>query len=105
MAEQSTSKLLTYSERYGNFLLEEVLGISVDEAEGMSFYGLNGAKKTAEEYVNLAEAIEEAIREIAWVNDPSKVDYMETGIEAAPIKYKADCEYSAQWLRRAAEKS
>ncbi len=103
MTEQITKEPLPYRAKYGNFLLQEVLGISVDEAEGMSFYGSNGTRKSAEECLELARTIEEAIVETAWVDDPSKVDYMETGIEAAAIEYKDDCVYAAWWLRWAAE--
>ena len=94
-----------YRGKYGNYLLEEVLGIAYDETEGYSFYGSNadGTYKSASECELLADAIEDAINEIEWVEDPSTVDYLETGIEAAAIEYKAEAEYAEWWLRWVAE--
>lgn len=86
------------SSKYWDYILENVLGISVDETEGMSF-----AVKTPSECLKLAEAIECAISEIEWVDNPSAFDYLETGIEAAAIEYKNDCEYAALSLRRLAQ--
>jgi hypothetical protein len=98
----TTTKPIPYSGEFGNFLLQDVLGVSVDDAEGMSFYGSNGTRKTVSECLELADVIDAAISETLWVDDPSNVDYLETGIEAAAIEYRADCEYAAWWLRFAA---
>jgi hypothetical protein len=94
-----------YRGKYGNSLLEKVLGIAYDESEGMSFYGSNadGTYKSAAECLDLAETIEDAIAGIEWVDDPSKFDYIETGVEAVSVTHKNECEYAAWWLRWVAE--
>jgi hypothetical protein len=94
-----------YRGKHGNYLLEDVLGISYDETEGISFFGSDedGTRKSAEECFKLATYIEDAIVATTWVEDPSKIDYLETGIEAASIEDKDDCVYAAWWLRWVAE--
>jgi hypothetical protein len=94
-----------YRGKYGNALIEEVLGISYDESEGISFYGSgsDASYKSPDECLKLATYIEDAIVETEWVADPSKIDYLETGVEAADIQHKGQCEYAAWWLRWVAE--
>lgn len=94
-----------YRGKYGNYLLEEVLNIGYDETEGYSFYGSNadGTYKSAGECLMLADAIAESAAEIEWVEDPSSVDYLATGIEAAAIEHKGEVEYAEWWLRWVAE--
>lgn len=94
-----------YRGKHGNELLENVLGISYDETEGISFYGSNedGSYKSPQECLKLATFIEDAIADTEWVADPSTIDCLETGIEAAAIEEKDYCVYAAWWLRWVAE--
>lgn len=87
-----------YRGKYGNYLVD-LLGI-YDETGGLSFYGSNeaGDYKTPSECLELAEAMENEIKETTWHDDPSRFDYLEYGTVLS-TELKDHCEYAVWWLK------
>lgn len=87
-----------YRGKYGNYLVD-LLGI-YDETGGLSFYGSNyeGDYKTPSECLELAQAMEDEMKEIIWSDDPSSVDYLEEG-HALSEEMKQHYEYAVWWLK------